>query len=355
MKLIFHLGNGKVETFSVKKNSVSIGRGTTCDVVLPYEGFSRQHAQIDVIDGEIYVTDLGSTNGVFIEGQRIPASTKTLTQSFFNLQIGPAQQVEIMDDEHRPVATSGAVIPNPKREVKLQRADQTKTTQMDSAQLKRTTKKKVAAKSNKPAIILLLIFLVAAAAYYFMTTEEEVAPVTEVVTEVAAPVVPVLETEFLSQNIIDSLYKDRSCAADKASWCELARLVETNFEGVVIEGKSLVVYLNMGSYKDEMHAEAFNRLDEKERLEILALRRVLNTNLLRDFVRQKNLDNVQVIAGAISDDQYRAFAAFKFKLDLNLQKIEKFSLYNLFESVLNEGKLDLMSDISDIYDKVRLQ
>ena len=71
LKIIFHLADGKVEEFSTDLTSVTIGRGNSCDVVLPYEGFSRRHAQIEYINGDIFVTDLASVNGVFIDNERM--------------------------------------------------------------------------------------------------------------------------------------------------------------------------------------------------------------------------------------------------------------------------------------------
>ena len=98
MKIIFHLHDGSLEEFHSEKKTVIIGRGTLCDIIITHEGFSRRHAQIEIENGEIFVTDLQSTNGVLIEGERIPSFQKKAIQSFLNLQIGPAIKVEIIDD-----------------------------------------------------------------------------------------------------------------------------------------------------------------------------------------------------------------------------------------------------------------
>ena len=87
----FHHFSGEKISFDVDKPTVIIGRSTRCDIVLPFEGFSRQHCQLDVEPGKIYITDLGSVNGVFIDGIRINPHEKTEYNSFFPLLIGPTE------------------------------------------------------------------------------------------------------------------------------------------------------------------------------------------------------------------------------------------------------------------------
>jgi predicted component of type VI protein secretion system len=48
-----------------------VGRSRECDVVLEDTGVSRRHAQLRPQGGEWVVTDLGSTNGVRVNGREI--------------------------------------------------------------------------------------------------------------------------------------------------------------------------------------------------------------------------------------------------------------------------------------------
>ena len=50
---------------------VVAGRDPHVDVVLPDGGVSRLHCLASVVNGEVVVEDLGSTNGTFVDGQRI--------------------------------------------------------------------------------------------------------------------------------------------------------------------------------------------------------------------------------------------------------------------------------------------
>ncbi len=51
---------------------VTIGRGTDADLRINDPGISRRHAMLNVADdGTLSITDLGSTNGIVINGQRV--------------------------------------------------------------------------------------------------------------------------------------------------------------------------------------------------------------------------------------------------------------------------------------------
>ena len=55
----------------VDKDTMIIGRSRTCDVVIPSAKVSRQHASLSRVDGDLYIEDLGSANGVWLNGEKI--------------------------------------------------------------------------------------------------------------------------------------------------------------------------------------------------------------------------------------------------------------------------------------------
>jgi hypothetical protein len=54
-----------------------IGRSTDADVVLDDAGVSRRHAEVHLVDGRARVIDLGSTNGTYVDGERVHAGNLT--------------------------------------------------------------------------------------------------------------------------------------------------------------------------------------------------------------------------------------------------------------------------------------
>lgn len=52
-----------------------IGRGSEADIIVDDSGVSRRHLEIRITDDGVIATDLGSTNGTYVEGHHITAAT----------------------------------------------------------------------------------------------------------------------------------------------------------------------------------------------------------------------------------------------------------------------------------------
>jgi len=64
-------GNDLRKQFELGEDRVTIGRTEDNVLVLADDGISRHHAAIEFEDGEYFITDLGSINGVFLNNERV--------------------------------------------------------------------------------------------------------------------------------------------------------------------------------------------------------------------------------------------------------------------------------------------
>ena len=72
-ELTVKLGDRLVQKFR-GHTEANIGRDPGCELMLDNLGVSRRHAQLREVEGKFIVEDLGSTNGVFVNGRRVTSA-----------------------------------------------------------------------------------------------------------------------------------------------------------------------------------------------------------------------------------------------------------------------------------------
>ena len=71
MKKTLYVVNSAGDMHKIDKETFIIGRSRTCDLVIPSSKVSRQHGGVCRENGEHYIEDLGSANGVWKDGVKI--------------------------------------------------------------------------------------------------------------------------------------------------------------------------------------------------------------------------------------------------------------------------------------------
>ncbi|MCX6393759.1 MAG: DUF3662 and FHA domain-containing protein [Solirubrobacterales bacterium] len=73
------------QLIELSPNGTVLGRSRSCDVVLEDPNASRQHAKVQMTGADWTVEDLGSTNGVDVNGSRISGPTRLATGDLIRL------------------------------------------------------------------------------------------------------------------------------------------------------------------------------------------------------------------------------------------------------------------------------
>jgi len=72
--LVVQSGPLSGQRWTIPPEGILIGRGEDCDVTIPDRQVSRQHIRVHRQEGEIYLEDLGSKNGTWVNGQAVSGS-----------------------------------------------------------------------------------------------------------------------------------------------------------------------------------------------------------------------------------------------------------------------------------------
>lgn len=82
----YTVGNRKSKRYAlnIMKSSLLVGRSKECNLAIDDEELSRQHFSIYFKNGVIYLEDLNSSNGTFMNGQRLNQKVELLEENILN-------------------------------------------------------------------------------------------------------------------------------------------------------------------------------------------------------------------------------------------------------------------------------
>ncbi|NLE99818.1 MAG: FHA domain-containing protein, partial [Anaerolineales bacterium] len=72
-----HLPGGDTRDYALSKAQMSLGRAPDNDIHLPDPKVSSHHARITVSGSDVRITDVGSSNGTFVNGQPLLVNVAT--------------------------------------------------------------------------------------------------------------------------------------------------------------------------------------------------------------------------------------------------------------------------------------
>lgn len=99
--LWFEAGGPGAESLPLTRVLTVFGRGEECDVVLDDQRCSRRHMEISRVGDAFVLRDLGSTNGVLVNGKRANGEAELVSGDV--IQVGGARMRFELDDELEPL------------------------------------------------------------------------------------------------------------------------------------------------------------------------------------------------------------------------------------------------------------
>jgi pSer/pThr/pTyr-binding forkhead associated (FHA) protein len=90
VRLVIEYGRRR-RVFTLKPPGGVLGRGDKCAVRIPSAEVSRKHCRLRLEDGYVYVEDLDSVNGTFLNGKAV--EERTLARPGDTLEVGPVSFV----------------------------------------------------------------------------------------------------------------------------------------------------------------------------------------------------------------------------------------------------------------------
>ena len=118
-QLIMRSGPTPGATFTLEGDQIDIGRDSTNEIVINDAEISRRHARLTFQGGKYVLEDLGSTNGTFVNGQRLagPRVLKAGEVVSFGEQIVMIFEASNFDAGATVVSPRAAAVPAASRPV----------------------------------------------------------------------------------------------------------------------------------------------------------------------------------------------------------------------------------------------
>lgn len=162
------------QRFEITRHAV-LGRDSSCDITIPGTHLSRRHAELAVKGGSLLIRDLNSSNGTYINNQRVtetalkPGDSVRFDVLRFKVY-GPASDAPIVDSNATKIRQPASNKPRPQRPTPPEKNWKTKPTAVgnrDTTQVFSTREK--AANHFWTGLSIVLIIAAVAGLGYLIT------------------------------------------------------------------------------------------------------------------------------------------------------------------------------------------
>lgn len=99
MRLEILLGSEDPIIYPINKSRIIIGSGEGCDIILEADGISRRHLVLSSENDHYFIVDQGSTNGSFVNEEKLQPGKKVEFNSFFPVRLGSNTLITLISNE----------------------------------------------------------------------------------------------------------------------------------------------------------------------------------------------------------------------------------------------------------------
>ena len=265
--------------FPLNKPKMVIGSNESCDIFLSHESVSRKHIIVVNEDENFFVIDQGSTNGSFINEERLVPGRRVEFTSFFPVRLGDKILLTLLSDEDakdlgfsdlqsfaQPKSTNSgsqaSSLSEATKAISLKDLHSSRTESLVKKRIETLSKKKTdpkapvtkvkTDKSRMTAVKIISILIFGFGLYYnlFLSPPAEVEPVKQVakvgeVVQVAppAPLYPLVSREnLIPREKFGEIKKNTGCLSDiERHFCDRFPGVQMN---AVQSGTNIVLFFD---------------------------------------------------------------------------------------------------------------
>lgn len=295
------MSSGQKVSKNIVGNHVTIGRSAKADLTVPDESLSRSHCTIELVNGNFFITDLGSSNGVYIDGEKISANTRIPFNSFSQLSLA-SLECSVADSD-KGILQKNIYTP-PETHLAADESDsKTSIRSTNRNAPNKTPKKKIETKNkSSPPLVGYVaggLILVGAAVFYLSNPSEEV--ITEVAVRPEAKPEPAyrrnlamiknLPDEFKLTSEYAELNTKKDCVKAQ-DLCENMSLDTDHHEGIVLNEQEAVVFINPYNRKTNFKYTPLN--EAKDQTDLIALEIILRSEVLNQYLFKK-INHIHIV------------------------------------------------------------
>lgn len=309
---ILFLETNTTKKLEVSGNKCIVGRSTKADIQIDLECFSRVHFEINSEGDDFFITDLQSTNGVFLNNEKILPGKAIKYSNFYSLEVGGKVAFIISRNE-----CSSKIVKSKTNEVSNVKNDP-----------------EIKNKFSKKQIMLpaTMVLLIGVGVYFFAKDRRNLN-----LRQYASNIESRKEARNMLGISLSMLNNISSLGFCNSLLSDLCKEVNLSYpqERLVIEEKLMIIYVNYSMHMKEMGADFLNKISKMKQVEYVLAGFAFNPLILAE-AQKNNLENIIVVGIDPVSDLVRAKIAGILDV-VKVPQISKDDYKGIFSSLYNGG------------------